>query len=150
MKTNTMTKIVLTVIPVFAMALFAQAVLASTYYYVDMDGEVRTTTADNAIEARMTADDIDPNSGVLLAPAASNNPLVDIDTNEDVEVDTTTYDVGVYYYVDMNGEVRTVVADTAVEARMTADDIDPNSGVLAAPAASNPNVHIEAGEDVEV
>lgn len=50
-----------------------------------------------------------------------------------------------FAYVDQNGDVRTVEADTAMNALMTAPSIDENSGVMLLDSAEDTQV---VGDDV--
>ena len=117
---------------IFSVTSFA----ATTYMYVDVNGDLRTIEADSAAEAIAEAPARDPNSGVILASemtgsvaiGGGNGTVVSGDAGNDVAAPGETG----FVYVDTQGNLRTVYARTAAEAIIEAEGRDPNSGVIVA------------------
>lgn len=103
-------------------AFVALTVHAQEYLYVDTTGELEAQVALGPYNVINSADDIAVHSGVIMA---NMNPV--LATEADVWVDSS---MNTYKYVDTNGTVRTVRADSAADALVKATDRDPNSGVL--------------------
>ena len=87
------------------------------YWYVDVNGNLRTEVADNPTQAIATAENIHPNSGVMLTSAQVAGASISTGDNT-------------YWYVDVNGNLRTEVAASPSAAIAGAENIHPNSGVV--------------------
>lgn len=102
---------------------------SQNYLYVDNFGVVQEVTADSTTEAMAKAVNKDENSGVMLVDSQFDMSLegnyipVDDYTPSDGSLDS------VYLYIDIYGDDRTVIADSAEEAILTAVNRDSNSGV---------------------
>ncbi len=95
---------------------------ASSYLYVDANGTLKEVVAVNstdAINMMLARGDSMVDSGVKL-----NMPF------DNMSVGGGTIGGGVYWYVDNQGMVRSVMANSANEALMMATDKVYNSGVL--------------------
>lgn len=118
--------------------LLPAAATAATFNYVDSMGMVRSIEADSSMQAIANAPNIHPRSGVAI-----DRGLVDV--GDDVAVggsgDASMSGSNRYHYVTVNGEVRTVTANSAMEV-LNMNDIHPHSG-----AAVDTGM-IEAGMDV--
>lgn len=114
----------------------ATALAASEkYLYASQTGEIKYVMADSVSEAFVKATDIALHSGVMLVDSSKDESLI----GEDVLVgvtsnNTATYGTGgsennLYLYVDVNGNLREVLANSPEEAIAIAANIDPHSGV---------------------
>ncbi len=110
---------------VFSVTAFA----ATTYMYVDVNGNLRTIEANTAAEAIAEAPARHPNSGVILASEMSGDLAIGGGGDFDGEV---TAGQRAYVYVDIFGNLRTVYAYTAAQAIAQAEARHPNSGVIIA------------------
>lgn len=94
---------------------------AQSFYYVNTTGTLRSVEADTPTLAIATAPNIAYNSGVIVA-----------DEYRDL-VDEESFGTGggeqTYAYIDRDGDVRTVRANSPSEALAVAQDIAPHSGV---------------------
>jgi hypothetical protein len=105
---------------------------AQTYHYVTQSGITADVDASSATEALVTAPNIAYNSGVAIDRGLIK-PGMDIDNP--ASVTTAPYGVGgdaevqTYFYVDVNGIVKSVIAPNAAIAISKASDIAPHSGV---------------------
>lgn len=95
---------------------------ASTYAYVNQSGQVNTVVADTAAGAIATAPGISANSGVMLV-ANSTGAVLGANTSN-------TYGVTTYAYVNQDGTVVTVSANTSALAFANSFNIGDNSGVM--------------------
>ncbi|MDP3880698.1 MAG: hypothetical protein Q8Q32_00760 [bacterium] len=120
----------------FALLAFALAsvAMAATYQYVDVNGNLLTIVADNPTEAINNAPNRAPSSGVVLVSSASlsSGTVLGVSTL----TATVTSGTELYAYVDVSGNVRTVVASSAAEALVIAPNRAPNSGVVLVGQAS--------------
>lgn len=124
--------------------------LAATYDYVNTNGQMQSVNADNADAARALAVNIAPNSGVMLdsGTMTQNSGTMTQNNTTTTQGSTTTtvvsngtattaasFPSGSYQYVDVNGNVKVIVAGSADAALALATDIAPHSGVLSIAAA---------------
>jgi hypothetical protein len=114
-----MKKILFTMLMLGVVTAIPVVTSAATYQYVDTNGNLATVTADNAAQA-MTVANLGPHSGVMLvtgSPVVTNN--FPITTNG-----------GTYLYVDIYGNLKTVVASSPAQALTLATNITTHSGVM--------------------
>lgn len=97
---------------------------AAAYQYVTTSGTLQTVSASSPTEALAIAPNIDSHSGVILLDG-STVPLQFVPN-----IPAQTSGTHLYQYVDINGSLRTVVADSPAQALMFATNIDPHSGVI--------------------
>lgn len=91
---------------------------AATFQYVDTNGNLATVTADNAAQALLVPN-LGLHSGVMLVTGVTTVVPGYVPNNNG-----TTY-----IYVDINGNLKTVVAANAAQALMVGD-LGPHSGVM--------------------
>lgn len=129
--TNTFTKpVALGTIAAIAFLALVQGTIASaaTYLYVTTSGDLSAVEADSAMEAINTAPNIASNSGVIMMD--NYQALGDDSTTASADVDTNSDD-DTYAYVDQEGDVEYVEADSDSEALAESDnDAAHDSGVL--------------------
>ncbi len=104
------------------------ASLAATYHYVNTSGEIQDTNAANAEQALAQAINIAPHSGVVL-----DMGFLNAGDSASLPGGTTTdanYPSGTYQYINVNGDVKTVVAANASEALVAATGLALHSGVV--------------------
>lgn len=98
---------------------FAQiAYAANTYQYVDINGNLASVIASNSSEALATAVNRAPESGVMLVSSNSAPSVLGASTGGQT-----------YMYVDINGAVQTVEANSSQDALNKAPNRAPESGV---------------------
>lgn len=103
---------------------FSGVTQAATYQYVNASGSLSSVTADSASEALATAFNLGSHSGVMLV---TGTPVT-----QTVQAQATTQTTGSsqYLYVNNQGTVSSVNANSSVEAFAKAFNISPHSGVL--------------------
>ncbi len=100
---------------------------ASTFAYVNVAGSIGAVEAANAVLA-LSASDIDFHSGVMFINSPlTMSSLLAVSGNTAVSTPST---VGIYQYVDVNGNISAVQASSAEQAILLAPNIAPGSGVM--------------------
>ncbi len=95
------------------------ATIAATYNYVDTSGNISAVSANSAAEA-LTVSNLAPHSGVMLAGSGGLTMTGFV---------PVTGGASTYAYVDVNGNISSVNANSAAQA-LTASNIASNSGVM--------------------
>lgn len=109
-----------------------------SYLYVSQTGVVKEVSADSVSEAFEKASDIAFHSGVMIVDENRDLAMkgdyvpVGVGANADAKYAIGGSEDNLYFYVDNNGDLKPVVADTPEEAIAIAPNRDPNSGVLRA------------------
>lgn len=111
-----MKKLIMTSVVMAIMATVPMLSFAATYQYVDTNGSLSAVDANSPTQA-LTVSNIAPTSGVMLvSDSLSFTSFVPAGTNT-------------YQYVDTNGNVSAVNADSPTQA-LTVSNIAPTSGVM--------------------
>ena len=113
--TTSLFALTLSILPIIA--------AASTYQYVDTGGRVQSVQANSPADAFTRAVNIDPHSGVMLVTVST----VLVPTSYPVVSSTSGR---IYQYVNINGALQSVQANSPAEAFARAVNIDPHSGVM--------------------
>ena len=120
-----MKSIITSILGVAVLVVLPITTFASTYQYVNTDGNVQSIVANSPSEA-LLAYNIGANSGVILA----SNSNVSVSTSPVVVTTVNSFGSNTYMYVNTNGNVQTINANSPAEA-LLAYNIGAHSGVMA-------------------
>ena len=129
MKTKIILGLVVTFVTLTTCSLTA---VASTYQYVNTAGAIQNVEADSASQALAMASNISPNSGVMLNMGLVLGAMTTTTSTLGNTGPTVPYMT--YQYVNVSGQVQTIIASTSDQAFSIATNIAFNSGVMQVPA----------------
>ncbi len=118
-----MKSIITSILGMAVLAVLPITTFASTYQYVNTDGNVQSTVANSASDALLVSN-LGANSGVMLVSSSN----VVFQTN--VPVNTIGVGSNTYAYVNTNGNIQYVNANSPAQA-LTVSNLGANSGVMA-------------------
>ncbi|MEX2054353.1 MAG: hypothetical protein WD883_02330 [Candidatus Colwellbacteria bacterium] len=108
-----------------ALAIFALPVVAfaNTYQFVDNNDNLQSMTADSSTEALNTAPNLGVHSGVMLVSGGTGGAVLGSSFTSENSGDNY------YQFVDSNGNIQGIYADSFAEALANANNLGLHSGV---------------------